>query len=175
MSLRSKLAGMQITWIFMMSHWLITFKYFSKPHLHGKKKLFSSSSWSRLVMIGSTDFFPYFQVLCPNSMLQARLQMGQMHLGQKPTEAQPMNVMMGHKVWASVSEWGPFCAMPENWEKAGQVVERQTTSLKAQPLSRWTCSLTFPSAATMWRRYGEKCTEAKRRDTGTMFYVRNTK
>ena len=78
MSLCSKLAGMQITWIFIMSHWLITSKCFSKPHLHGKKHLFSSSSWSRPVMTGSTHFFPYFQVLCPNSMLEARVQTGQL-------------------------------------------------------------------------------------------------
>lgn len=143
-----------------------------------KKLLFSSSSWSRPVMIGSTQFFPYFQVVCPNSMLQPRVQMGQMHLGQEPTEAQARDVMMGHKVWASVTEqaeWGPFCATSENWEKAGQVVERQPTSLEAQPLPLWTCSLKSPSVATMWRNYGEKCTEERRRDTGTIFYVGNAK
>jgi len=63
-------------------------------------------------------------------MLQPRVQVGQTHLVQEPTEAQARDATTGHKVRASVTEqaeWDPFCAMPENGEKVGQVVERQPT------------------------------------------------
>lgn len=76
-------------------------------------------------------FFHYFQVYCPNNMLQPRAQMGQMHLGQEPTETQVKDIMVGHKIlasWTEQAEWSTLQAMHENWEKAGQAVERQQLS-----------------------------------------------
>lgn len=146
----------------------------------------ASSSWKKpfiflqLMKWASNDqldtfFFPIFKSSVLIACCDPDYRWDKCTWGNSPSQGRN-NWAQG--VWASVTEqaeWGPLCAMPENWEKAGQVVERQPAALKAQPLSLWTCSLTFPSAATTWRRDGEKYTEERRRDTGTMSYVRNAK
>lgn len=97
-------------------------------------------------MIGLMHFFPYFQVYSPNNMMQPGAQMGQMHLGQEPTEAQVKDVMVGHEIWASLTAGtvehtsGHVWELGEDWPGSGK-----TTAFKAQPLPLWSCSLKPPA------------------------------
>lgn len=49
----------------------------------------------------------------------------------KSLETQVKDIMVGHKIlasWTEQAEWSTLQAMHENWEKAGQAVERQQLS-----------------------------------------------
>lgn len=80
-------------------------------------------------------FFHYFQVYCPNNMLQPRAQMRQMHLGQEPRDpsqgynggTQDFSFM--DRAGRVEHTSGHARELGEGWPGSGK-----TTAFKAQPL-----------------------------------------